>query len=269
MGGFKWKVPVAGYRWIPNDDGTPAEFEEEAREREGRFCLEPVTYVFEEFEPFGKPALFRIFAATEPSRGGVLTFANEYGHLGDDAKYPEDFRAPRKLSPLWDAEELEDVSEREKLQLTRDWLREQRFIYSLPEPLSRWTAAIEAMRQCVNKWDSFQSGNVEEDAVQALLEEINEQLVFETELMVKRVEKPPMLKTPKKSPNLFRLEFVPAHLLAALWLQLAQAVADNKGFRQCLCGTWFEIAGEFRTSRIYCSDACKSQAYRDRKTKAV
>ena len=40
--------------------------------------------------------------------------------------------------------------------------------------------------------------------------------------------------------------------------------------RQCLqCGTWFEISPRAaRTDRVFCSDACRFKAYRERQSRA-
>ena len=60
---------------------------------------------------------------------------------------------------------------------------------------------------------------------------------------------------------------VPNDLLAAIWLQLAQAITKNYGFRQCdECLTWFEVApGKGRPEKRFCSNACSMRAYRKRK----
>src|SRR5262245_21200426 len=66
------------------------------------------------------------------------------------------------------------------------------------------------------------------------------------------------------------MPLVPVTLAGAVWLQLAQAVVEQKAFRACLsCRRWFELVPELnRTSRHYCSEACRSRAYRARKDKA-
>lgn len=61
----------------------------------------------------------------------------------------------------------------------------------------------------------------------------------------------------------------PHTLLGALWLQFSQAVSGDKAFQSCIqCGTLFEIAQGRRKSRMFCSDACRFKAYRERQTKA-
>jgi hypothetical protein len=55
-------------------------------------------------------------------------------------------------------------------------------------------------------------------------------------------------------------------------LQFARAVDGNKDYGQCLtCENRFEISlqeTEYRTNRSYCSDACRSMAYRERQLRA-
>jgi hypothetical protein len=56
-------------------------------------------------------------------------------------------------------------------------------------------------------------------------------------------------------------------LRGALWLQLALAVGGDKRFRQCpRDGRWWELHPDIaRSNKVYCSDACKQAAYRERK----
>jgi hypothetical protein len=66
------------------------------------------------------------------------------------------------------------------------------------------------------------------------------------------------------------LQVKPNSLLGALWIQFALAVAGNKKYRACAtCRQWFELSPQIaRTSKLFCSEACRSQAYRNRKEKA-
>ncbi len=61
----------------------------------------------------------------------------------------------------------------------------------------------------------------------------------------------------------------PQTLLGALWLQFSQAVSGDKEFQSCIqCGKLFEISRGRRKSRMFCSDACRFKAYRERQAKA-
>ena len=67
-----------------------------------------------------------------------------------------------------------------------------------------------------------------------------------------------------------RLCLRPETLLDALWTQLAQAIDGSQSLRNCVvCKQWFTIsAGQGRSDKEYCSDACRMRAYRRRKNKA-
>jgi hypothetical protein len=64
-----------------------------------------------------------------------------------------------------------------------------------------------------------------------------------------------------------RLCIRPNDLLDALWTQFALAIDGNQNLRRCaVCRTWFSLeAGEGRSDKLYCSDACRMRAYRKRK----
>lgn len=78
------------------------------------------------------------------------------------------------------------------------------------------------------------------------------------------------------SPRLVRdggvqIAILPEHLLGAMWLQLARVIDGNRDFKKCEregCGEWFEIplGG---TKKRYCTDACKSRAFRIRKRQEI
>ena len=61
------------------------------------------------------------------------------------------------------------------------------------------------------------------------------------------------------------LYIVPNNLLAAMWLQFAQAVSTQTDLRRCLhCPTWFTYGpgtGRRKTA-FYCSDRCRRAAHR-------
>lgn len=83
-----------------------------------------------------------------------------------------------------------------------------------------------------------------------------------------RLEKPRM-RGPSPT-NQFSLVFEPPSLLTALWLQFASALTGNKAYHQCpVCQTWFELSPAVnRADRLFCSNACRTRAYRQRITSA-
>ena len=71
----------------------------------------------------------------------------------------------------------------------------------------------------------------------------------------------------QKEPQLF---IQPEHLLAAMWLQFAQAVTLNPQLESCnVCGSWFSYGTGTgrRKSAQYCSDKCRKASSRRRKEK--
>jgi hypothetical protein len=73
--------------------------------------------------------------------------------------------------------------------------------------------------------------------------------------------------------GLGQLRIAPTTLLAAMWLQLAMAVAGDKEFVKCkFCARQIEIStaeSGFRTNREFCSLSCKTKDYRLRKRTAL
>jgi hypothetical protein len=64
--------------------------------------------------------------------------------------------------------------------------------------------------------------------------------------------------------------YVPADLLTAMWLQFALGTSEGKEYRSCaVCGTWYELSPDTaRTTRLFCSDSCKSRGYRQKQDRA-
>jgi hypothetical protein len=110
------------------------------------------------------------------------------------------------------------------------------------------------------EYDSFLPGDLIRPA-QAYMREIVEQhLVYSLS--------PRMIGPP--SEESLALRFEPNNLLTALWLQFALAITGNKTYHQCLaCQTWFELSPAMnRADRLFCSNACRTRAYRQRITNA-
>lgn len=69
----------------------------------------------------------------------------------------------------------------------------------------------------------------------------------------------------------FKIVKTPRSLLGGMWLQLLVKVIGSIEHRQCrTCGRWFSITPDTnRSQKIFCSQACKSKDYRDRKKRVL
>ncbi len=66
--------------------------------------------------------------------------------------------------------------------------------------------------------------------------------------------------------NEFAVTVTPVDFLSAIWLQLADAIQENREYRRCEeCGKWFRVVSQGGSRRNFCSDACRVRAYRRRK----
>jgi hypothetical protein len=62
------------------------------------------------------------------------------------------------------------------------------------------------------------------------------------------------------------LRFGPGSLLSALWLQFSLAMNGGQGYQQCpSCQVYFELSPNIaRSDKLFCSNACRTRAYRRR-----
>jgi hypothetical protein len=173
--------------------------------------------------------LFRTFAEMEPTPEGVLKFANQYGLLGGLVGIG------MRAFPA-PGTTSSDVSQ-------------------------DWQECVGRMRRAILIWEKMEQGSVTDHEAQELQDLIN--------LELGNAVAARMVQDPKA--GTLELRMWPLALRGALWLQLAQAVAGRKKFRACRsCGTWFELSPEVaRTNRLFCSEGCRSKAYRERKDLAV
>lgn len=272
---FRWRVPEGGYRWVRiRLDGQPGPTPQwvltDGVPLGGR-------YRFKDYAPLRThPALFREFAGLEPAREAILRFAARYGWLGE----------PAGLFPLQP--------------------RRGTSLVGTGEPFALWVKEITAMCEAVRLWqllqakdtktlgqsirwegdrvvyrglrggtilaspdhhpsrlDEWRRGDVRGPATVYAQQVINEHLKPRASPRLLREGQPPRL----------RLYFVPHTLIGALWLQLARAVDGEKAYRRCRrtgCGKFIEISRDTtgsRADRSYCSDACRSGAYRERRAR--
>ena len=282
---FWWDVASDGYRWVKAIAAGAGE--EELFLTTGA-PVGPIGYMRRRYQPLAeRPGLFRIFADLDPTPDAILGFANAYGHLTRDHS---------TAGP-----EGERGSAQARIELSRagePYVAEG-------EPFSYWAREIDAMRQAAAMWDAVQERNAEallgsiawrDDGVYFLRagtddEPISTHTVHPERLgwlrrgdlfepavlwladrLNARLERslPAIFQWSPERPGELHLFYIPGSLIEAMWLQFAFAVDENRDYRKCLqCGTWFELAPDkARANRLFCSSACKSRNYRERKARA-
>lgn len=230
------------------------------------------------YDPFKKtPELFRTFGSTEPSVDGALTFAVQYGLLGrpyGDSIYPSGWESPMpvygerltswilEICRMRDALFLWDIlRDNDTKALSQHIVAKKGLLHFKPEKiLPKEIGEIrkyytESLVIC--KDNAAMHENIRRPARLYLEKVINENLEFTQ----------PQLKWIRGEPELIT---EPGYLLSALWAQFALALKGGKEYRKCIqCMSWYEVSSNSRgKNKAYCSDACKSKAYRDRKIRA-
>ncbi|MBL8794292.1 MAG: hypothetical protein JNM56_10325 [Planctomycetia bacterium] len=243
---FVWRVSLSGYclkrqqsRQVKPKLVGPADAEA------GDYLLPNGPWRYREYEPLKEyPGLFRTFADTPADGQGILNFANQYGHLGDQLGEGVEI----------DPTEVESEEEWDQFDAA---IRDDTPV----EDFDRWTDAIKLMKEMVGIWQKLTLNEADEGIVTRLQTTVSRELRGRLEVVLQR--------NPKLGVS--KLQIVPQNLLGALWLQLAQAVDSGKELRACqTCGRWFEVSLDaFRKSRSYCGESCRSKAYRQRKEQAV
>jgi hypothetical protein len=248
------------------------------------------------FPPEPDPLLFRIFAEVNPDENGILTFANRHGDLrgewsclsrgGREIRshsalegepldiWQGQIAAMQRLTGLWNLILREDE---EALARHIRWEREPteglcvRFD-SHPGPVSGGAPSLGAARisEVIASAESgpellreFRVGEVVQPAKAYLQGQLDSHLHHVAE----DVQVGMWWDSRRRHPG---LSYWCPTLLSALWLQFATAVSENVGHGRCPeCGTWFVVAQRaFRSSRLFCSTACRSKAYRERQGRA-
>ncbi len=234
--------------------------------------------------------LFRILSETGAEPEGVLGFAGRFGLLGLGMEEAAGERAPipgdaepltswraeiaamRRSLRIWDMVQSEDTSGlKEYLSPLMAWLEADRADGRDPltgdESADQWVAGAEPGEfrwfrthgdECL---DAYRAGDLVTPAMLGIQYIVNRHL---------RHRISPRILWDDSRKRGWSLYFVPVNLVGAIWLQLSQAMTQEKEYRRCRqCGSWFEIDHyTARTNRYFCSNACRSKAYRDRKAEA-
>jgi hypothetical protein len=245
------------------------------------------------------PALFATFATLPLTAEAVLTFANTYGCLGVAEELPAEIgEDPVQGESLWDWQqeicELRGVlAVWEGLKVDTDPVAalspyvtvtqgSNKNAKRYPLASARATEALTATLRAGEGWYCtvrsenaalvYRPSSPLEDVAVAMRAAAWEFVQTEINWKVPAHTHVQLAYLPDQGDTHPRIRIVPKHLLGALWLQFARAVDGNKDYGQCLtCENRFEISLQetgYRTNRAYCSDACRSKAYRERQLRA-
>jgi hypothetical protein len=283
---FYWDVPKEGFRWIETSEFTPNDPDPPISPHRTRWLTDLVPmggwYERQRYQPLEEyPALFRTFADIPATEEGVLAFANKYGSLGDckpivlDGHGPESQRttgygellltwieqihAMQRGIEVWDAFVAGDLSKlRQVIHVDKDGERIRAMYLDKGERGTSGVLIFDSENYPLDLSPFISSTDVRYPAQFYVQQIINERLQKHTSPIR-------LLYVPKE--NRLRIHVRPTNLLGCLWLQFARAIDGNRDYRRCReCGDWLEISlTANRTSRLFCSDACRAKAYRERK----
>ena len=294
---FEWEVDGAGYEWVTVSHQTEVR---PSRDRRKYVTFDVLTrrernrtaQADRRYTPFTSEhaSLFRVFAATQPTREGVLPFAERYGLLGLGKEEPE-------MLVLFDRATCTTIMDPNSVDRKRISIGE-----SLAEPrmyADCWTGHIKRMRFALELWDAscrrdttllaqyvrwmrngvqcrrtasgplfgIASGTTIRDWKRDDLIVPAREFVRTTIKMELSTRCALDLRWNRDYSSL-RLSYAPRTLIGALWLQFALAVVKNKEYPKCEnCDQLFEISLDAtgrRRDSIFCSPRCKSQDYRKR-----
>jgi hypothetical protein len=285
-----WSVPKDGFRWV-----LASAVREGVRHTGRALVAAPSSAAEEEQGPppaDPQPVLFRLLADVPPGEEGVLAFANRYGNLfgGEDlsparrAPTGKGFSTPgvfldswlrhidnlRSLIALWD---LIQKGDEEGLAPHIQWRSGQPegpavvFVKSpgadidgadpLDDDPAEWLVASGVSRQ--ELLESFQPGDVVQPAKAYFQQRLDDLLFHVADPVKVGMSWDPVRGQPV-------IAYQCPTLMSAVWLQFATVVSENLTFVRCReCDNWFEVApNAARASRRFCSDGCRSKAYRKR-----
>jgi hypothetical protein len=270
---FRWSLPKSGFRWVDGewfpekgDKEIPSLLVENTEIDQTRNAYSPLQEV---------SALFRVFAEIQPTKEGVLTFANQYGSLGVasffiTASGPAEVQAFGRVGETLDrwASEIARVKEAVTL-LDQVRARDEA---GLSQVLRWQEGPVEGpFKEFPDSWfyqgtqgtvqvrGAFTASNIFGPALSLITTWANEKLHGHTSLV---------LTTDQEGK--YALELKLGTLLTAIWVQLANAVVEPVDYRKCkTCDRWFAVSDDGRKAdQAFCQDACKSKDYRGRKAKA-
>jgi hypothetical protein len=290
---FDWEVAKTGHHWVETHamDQSP--------DVRWHF-LTPVhgtsggAFRAVRYQPLAAySGLFRNFAATDPSLDAIKSFADRYGVLGGNLRRRIVLYGQGRGNqhPMGFGEHADDwLKEITVMRLAVDLWESAR--QGNTDHLGRMISwAPDASQVSINTHPDLQLGQLPQRPAYVHRAVIADERL-DQEILVRFVPGEPIgpalhcmqglinehlhhRASPRLlwEPNRDRLGLyiVPDGLIGALWLQFARAVERDAKFRQCTeCTTWFEVApGRGRADKQFCSNACRTKAYRKRQAEAV
>jgi hypothetical protein len=279
---FRWQVSSAGYEWILGREASDPTQEP----RPVLVARDPASPAA--LPPRPGPALFQAFAEIASNQEAILAFAGVHGNLHGGVEFvPEaDLSGPgaapvcgvpldawsyhitelRSLIALWDLLVKEDRGRLAKYVRWRKGGPEGTAVYFVPDPgtdESEGEVPIASGRDRPELLERFEPGDPVLPGWTYLQQALDGQLFQVGDDVLTGMT----WDAARGRPSL-ALE---AHtLVAAVWAQFSEAVGNDRRFSRCReCGTWFEIAPDAaRSHRRFCSNSCRSKAYRERQDRA-
>ncbi|MEM7358204.1 MAG: hypothetical protein AAF431_03795 [Pseudomonadota bacterium] len=234
-----------------------------------------------------QPALFYKFAdlGSEPSSEEILVFANQYGWLGNMESVVDPtelltsatggttyqnvisgellehwYRELNHYIPLLELWEAISAKDSRYLASVVHWHDDLSTVsYGNPGVSSMLVASTGTDKELLQ---SFAPGELQRPAMVALVRAVNKKLGSLCS---------PALLFEGRSYTDSHLYFVCENLLGVIWLQFAKAVESNIEYRRCHeCSQPFiPHPGERGKKKKFCTDACKSRNYRNKRKLSV
>jgi hypothetical protein len=219
-------------------------------------------------------ALFRNFAAMEPTPDQILDFVNLRGPLwGEEHERFEEWefevRTMRFLIQVWDAVQGRKLTGElaELFKADKTGVVEFPFINTVLE-YKPWL--WQRRRVAEHSGDEFmvETGATAVAQRGTPLQAAQSYVVYAVNNRLLALGAQTMLDWPEGRNELVTR---PSNLLSALWFQFALSISGRKNYRPCeVCGRAMEMSPDVnRADRRYCSDACRSRAMRRRQKKAA
>jgi len=268
---FRTIVPEAGYEWVKGH-GSELYLVSKGEDSGFAWVKEPTAM---------NPGLFVEFANVKPSKDPILQFANNWGDIFFRGELLPDHSRKRKaiaigesleawkdaidqmrvLVRLWEAiKDHKNKSKRAELQKIITWVEGGvRYAINFKRGSSHsWLAHPKVSSPSKETLLArLTPGDVVWPAKHALQAEINRRISDESLPIF-----PQLIWTHERNQ---RIIFTPKCLLAAMWLQFAQAITQEFQLRVCEgCGKYFQFGpgGKKRADAKTCSDACRQRKRR-------